>query len=293
MPTLQASLRVSFNNILFPTDFSNASVAALPYAQAFAKIYGSKIFVIHAVTPHPPVFLPLEPIPLEMDGEWYDAEARLKQFLADERLAGIRCEGTTRRSELWYALDDAIRTNSVELIILGSHGKHGLKKLVLGSDAEQIFRHARCPVLTIGPKIAPRETIDGFHNIIFATDFSAGSLNALQYALSLAEENQANLTLLHVIPLVPLQHQNSVAAGAKAQLEELVPSEAKDWCKPECVVRFEFPAEGILTVAKERNADLIVMGVHKKAAFASAHLPWAVAYEVVCESPCPVLTVRD
>jgi nucleotide-binding universal stress UspA family protein len=56
---------------------------------------------------------------------------------------------------------------------------------------------------------------------------------------------------------------------------------------------FEFPAEAILNLAKERNADLIVMGVHKRAAFASSHLPWAVAYEVVCDAPCPVLTVRD
>jgi len=293
MPTLQASLRVSFNNILFPTDFSEASDAALPYARAFAKLYGSKIFLTHAVTPHPPVFLPMEPIPFAMDGEWYDAEVRLKHLLADQRLAGIRCEGTTRRGELWHVLDDAIQTNSVELIILGSHGKHGLKKLMLGSDAEQIFRHARCPVLTIGPKIVPRDLIDGFHNIIFATDFSAGSLYALQYALSLAEESQANLTLLHVIPLVPLQHQDSSAASAKAQLEELVPRQARDWCRPECVVRFEFPAEAILNLAKERSADLLVMGVHKRAAFASSHLPWAVAYEVVCDAPCPVLTVRD
>jgi hypothetical protein len=65
---VQASLRISFSNILFPTDFSDASSAALPYAQAFSKIYGSKILVTHAVTPHPPIFLPLEPIPLEMDG---------------------------------------------------------------------------------------------------------------------------------------------------------------------------------------------------------------------------------
>jgi len=293
MPTLQASLRVSFNNILFPTDFSDASLAALPYARAFAKLYGSKIFVTHVVMPHPPVFLPLEPIPLEMDGEYSDAEARLKQFLADERLAGIQYESVTRRGEFWFVLEDAIQTNSVELIILGSHGKHGLKKLVLGSDAEQIFRHARCPVLTIGPKVLPQDAIDGFHNIIFATDFSAGSLDALPYALSLAEESQANLTLLHVIPLVPLQHQDSIAATAKTQLEELVPREARDWCRPECLVRFEFPAEAILNLAKERNADLIVMGVHKRAAFASAHLPWAVAYEVVCDAPCPVLTVRD
>jgi len=154
MPTLQASLRLSFSNILFATDFSDASTAALPYARAFAKIYGSRILVTHAVTPHPPIFLPMEPVPLEMDGEWYDAQGRIKQFLADESLKGVTREGVTRRGELWYVLDDVIRRNSVDLIILGCHGRHGLKKLVLGSDAEQIFRRSTCPVLTIGTKSA-------------------------------------------------------------------------------------------------------------------------------------------
>jgi nucleotide-binding universal stress UspA family protein len=293
MPTLQASLRLSFSNILFPTDFSDASTAALPYARAFAEIYGSRILVTHAVTPHPPIFLPMEPVPLEMDGEWYDAQGRIKQFLADESLKGVTREGVTRRGELWYVLDDVIRRNSVDLIILGSHGRHGLKKLVLGSDAEQIFRRSTCPVLTIGPKVLSREEISDFQNIIFATDFSAGSLHALPYALSLAEESQGQLILLHAIPLVPLQHQDSVAASAHTRLEALVPREATDRCKPECMVRFEFPAESILTLAREQNADLIVMGVHKRAPFASSHLPWAIAYEVVGDAPCPVLTVRD
>jgi nucleotide-binding universal stress UspA family protein len=208
-------------------------------------------------------------------------------------LKGVTREGIALRGELWYVLEDVIQKNSVDLIIVGSQGKHGLKKLVLGSDAEQIFRRARCPVLTIGPKVHAQEAIDGFHNILFATDFSAGSLRAFQYALSLAEENQAHLTLLHVIPLVPLPHQGSVAARARTQLEGLVPRDASDWCKPECEVRFEFPAEAILNLARERNADLMVMGVHKRAPLASAHLPWAIAYEVVCDAPCPVLTVRD
>jgi nucleotide-binding universal stress UspA family protein len=96
-----------------------------------------------------------------------------------------------------------------------------------------------------------------------------------------------------VIPLVPLQHQESVAASARTRLEELLPEDAADWCRPECIVRFEFPAEGILSLAREQNADLIVMGVHKGTPFASVHLPWAIAYEVVCDAPCPVLTVRD
>ena len=293
MPTLQASLRLSFANILFPTDFTEASEAALPYAQAFAQIYGSQIFVTHAVTPPPPVFLPMEPIPLEMDMDWHEDQKRLEQFVNLEALQGTVHKGIIERGELWNVVEDVIRRHSVDLVILGSRGKHGFMKLVLGSGAEQIFRHADCPVLTVGPKVA--RVAGGaatFRRILFATDFSAGSLHALPYALSLAEEHQASLILLHVIPLVPLPHQALIASDARRKLEALIPPEADDWCRPEAVVRFEFPAEAILAQAKEQKADLIVMGVHKGRPLASAHLPWAIAYEVVCHAVCPVLTVR-
>jgi nucleotide-binding universal stress UspA family protein len=293
MPTLQASLRLSFNNILFPTDFTTASDDALLYAQALAQCFGSTIYVTHAVTPYPPVFLPMEPIPLELDSIWHDAEASLQHFLALDLLKNTRHEGILERGELWNVLDDVIRRHSVDLIILGTHGRHGLKKLVLGSSAEQIFRKASCPVLTVGPHVG-KPPADGplFRQIIFATDFSAGSLRALPYALSLAEENDAHLILLHVVPLVPLQQQDQVAASARKQLKALIPPEAGDWCRPECVVRFEFPAEGILSLAESQQADLIVMGVHKAVPVAASHLPWAIAYEIVCHATCPVLTVR-
>lgn len=293
MPTVQASLRLAFNNILLPTDFTCASFTALAYARAIAKDYGSRIFVTHAVTPNPPVFFPMEPVPLDLDADWTDAQAELDKFLRSEPPKDIVQEGILERGQLWNVLDDVIHRHAIDLIVLGSHGKHGLKKLVLGSGAEHIFRQARCPVLTVGPKVPqPSDLGAAFKHILFATDFSAGSLGALPYALSLAEENQASLTLLHVVPLVPMQHQAYVEGGARKQLEELIPPDAKDWCHPAPVVSFEFPAEGILHLAEAQSADLIVMGVHKRAPRASAHLPWAIAYEVVCHAPCPVLTVR-
>ena len=293
MPTVQASLRLTFSNILVPTDFTTASENALAYARAFAKDYGSRIFVTHAVAPNPPIFLPMEPVPPDLDSEWADAQSELDKFLHVSPRTEVVQEGILERGELWNVLDDVIHRHSIDLIVLGSHGRHGLKKLVLGSGAEQIFRKARCPVLTIGPKV-PEPTADlvAFKHIIFATDFSDGSLNALPYALSLAEENQGSLTLLHVVPLVPMQHQMYVSGGAEQRLEALIPPEAKDWCQVSAVVSFEFPAEGILHLAEAQSADLIVMGVHKRAARAAAHLPWAIAYEVLCHAPCPVLTVR-
>jgi len=293
MPATLASLRLTFKNILFPTDFTEASTGALPYALAIAKAYGSKLYLTHAVAPQPPLSIPLEPIPLEMDPLWQQARDRLTRYLDSAPVRDVAREGVLEQGNLWSVLDDVICRHSIELIVLGSHGRHGLKKLVLGSNAEQVFRRAPCPVMTIGPAaMGEGHEHSAFRHIVFATDFSKGSLSALPYALSLAEENQAQLTLAHLIPLVPMQHQEEVRATAMKRLLELIPSDAEDWCRVECVVSFEFPAEGILSLAETRHADLIVMGVHAKAPRSSSHLPWAIAYEVVCHAKCPVLTVR-
>ncbi len=263
------------------------------YGQALARTFGSKIYVTHAVPPYPPVFLPMEPVPIELDSMWQDAKQSLSPFLGVDALKNIKHEGMLDGGELWNVLDDVIHRHSVDLIILGTHGKHGLKKCVLGSASEQIFRKASCPVLTIGSHVR-KPPADGalFKQIIFATDFSAGSLRALPYALSLAEENQAHLILPHVIPLVPLNEEDQIAASARERLAELIPPEAADWCHPDCVVRFEFPAEGVLTLAESQQADLMVMGVQKATPVAASHLPWAIAYKIVCHATCPVLTVR-
>jgi nucleotide-binding universal stress UspA family protein len=294
MPVLQTNLRLSLKTILFTTDFSPASEAALPYVQALVRWYGSKVIVAHSVEPAPPPALSMEPAPLDMNPYWQHAQNQMTEFLRTNPLPGIVHETVLEQGELWDVLSDLIRRHDIDLVVLGTHGRQGLKKLVLGSAAEQIFRLAPCPVLTVGPKaVRPSVQFENWKRILFATDFSAGSLKALPYALSMAEENNAQLMLLHAIPLVPVQQQDDVREGARRRLEKLVPPDAADWCNPEYVVRFEFPADGILKVAQEHQADLIVMGVRATASpRTSSHLPWATAYEVVCHAHCPVLTVR-
>lgn len=293
MPTVQASPRLILNKVLVPTDFSEASERVLAYARAFSEDYGAKIYISHAVNPTPPIFMPMEPIPIDLDAEWQDAQARLNRFEANQLLNGTRHETILGRGEAWNVIEDVIRQHSIDLVLLGTRGKHGLKKLLFGSGAEQIFRHADCPVLTVGPNVKVADgDIAAFRHIVFATDFSAGSLHALPYALSLAEENQATLSFLHVMPMVIPQEQAPVTEVIRKRLQVLIPSDAEDWCHPSAIVNFAFPSEGILHVAEEQSADLIVMGVHKRALRAASHLPWAIAYEVICHAHCPVLTVR-
>ena len=200
-----------------------------------------------------------------------------------------------------------IHEQNIELVVLGTHGRGGLKKLVLGSVAEEVVRRAGCPVITVGPHIdVPLSSTGEFHKILFATDFHPASAKAFEYALLLANQSQAKLILLHLMPPAALpgpgrtfyhekainEWQARVRASTKQKLEELLPASVKLWSEPEYVVGFDFVAEGILKVAAEQKADLIVMGANRSmSAKVSAHVLGAVTHEVICHAKCPVLTV--
>lgn len=294
MQALEKTTRLTISNILFTTDFSPTSRAALPYAAVLARQYDAKLVVAHAVTPEPPLGVPLDPLPLEADGTWLQDQHKLAEFVQSDWLEKTAYEPFMERGDLWSVISDVIEKKKIDLVVVGTHGRRGFRKLVLGSNAERIYRQAGCPVLTIGPKVPPLDHPDWKpKQILFPTDGSESSLHALPHALSLAEENQASLTLLRLIPLVPWQYQTSEGDAARQALQALVPPEANDWCKPEFVVGFEFPTEGILTFAEHRKVDLIVLGVRRAAAAEmTAHLPWPIASQVVSLAHCPVLTVR-
>jgi nucleotide-binding universal stress UspA family protein len=294
MQTRQASSRISLSNILVATDFSQASKVALPYAVVLARQYEAKVFVAHAVSLEPHLSVPLDPLPLKADPLWQEAEQRLAKFVHTDLLDSTPHESLLQRGDFWSVISDIIEKNKIDLVVAGSHGREGLGKVVLGSNAEKIYRRATCPVLTVGPKVPPlTDTNWELKQILFPTDGSEVSLKALPYALSLAEENQANLIFLQLLAEARSRYTESDGTSAREALRLLVPAEAQVWCKSEFVVRFEFPAEGILGLAQEHEANLIVMGVKKSGQAAmSGHLPWPIASQVVAQVSCPVLTVR-
>jgi nucleotide-binding universal stress UspA family protein len=294
MQTIQTNKRILLSNVLFATDFSQSSKAALPYAIALARQYGAKVFMAHAIAPEPHLSVPLDPLPAKADPARLDAERRLAD-LARVASVGRSHEELLERGDAWNVILDIVQKHDIDLIVAGTRGRHGVSKLVMGSNAEKIYRQANCPVLTIGPHVPPLEGDDWrLKHILFPTDGSEASLAALPYALSLAEENQAILIFLQLMPLIPPENREADEASARETLRSLMPAEAAAWCNPEFLVRFEFPAEGILRLAAERAVDLIVMGVKKSSSESgiSTHLPWTFASQVVAEAKCPVLTVR-
>jgi nucleotide-binding universal stress UspA family protein len=288
MLTVRAHTRMSLKNILITTDFSPASRTALPFALSFARMYGASLFEAHVVAPEARLQMLTERLPVQDDRSWHDSKEKLLAFTAPA-LGNAPCKSLLLRGDLDDVIPKLIQENEIDLVVLGTHGL--VTKLVMGSDAEKIYRSATCPVLTVGPKI-PRKAGDSWtiRRILFPVDLGENSQHALHYALSLAEENESNVILLHSVPMVPWQRA-SVEKRTLQGLMSLIPPDARDRCTTEFLVRWEHPAEAILRTAEEHETDLIVMGVHKARAF-SSHLPWPIASEVVSRAPCPVLTVR-
>lgn len=289
---------VEIKNILFTTDFSPTSELALRYAQAIARRYGSKVFILHVLPEHPRLAVPLDQFPQEFDAARRDAAQQMEQLMSNKMLADIPHDAVLEHGTVQQVVMSTITEREIDLVVLGTHGHHGLKKVLLGSVAEVIFRLARCPVLTVGPEIARDGLPEGdFPGILFATDLSEDSLRALPWALSLAQENRARLILVHVITDISegaMDYLDEMTAACKQRLVELLPPGAGAWCQPEFFVEFGPAADTILKVADERQISLIVMGArHRAIVAASTHLPWATASRVVCHAHCPVLTVRS
>lgn len=287
--------RVAFKNILFATDFSDPSQQALLHALAMAKRYDAKLTVVHVAAPEVVTPIPMEPVPLEMDWQKKKAAESLARLEDFEPLRMYPHQTLLRQGNRWPEMSGIIEDRGIDLLVLGTHARGVLGTMLMGSVAEQVLRHAKCPVLTVGPVVSPNLVDhDQLSHILFATDFSEGSRHALPYALSLAEEDNAELTLLHVVePLQPMpaEYSNELLADCRKQLWELVPEDANLWCKPQVVVEAGAAAERIVRVAHDRLVDLIVMGVHPGGVVAS-HLPWTVMHSVVRHARCPVLTTR-
>jgi nucleotide-binding universal stress UspA family protein len=296
MTAVAARKRIALKNILFATDFSPAAEAALPYAIGLAKQYGAKVHGLHVRFPATYPIVGPEAMPQVLEAAEEQAKFEAKQL--HEMLESVPHEVTVAEGDLWPTLSEIVGKQKTDLIVIGTHGRTGVSRALLGSAAEEIFRKASCPVLTVGPHISHNiERRLAMKQILLAMDFSPESLAALPFAVSLAQEHQANLTLLNVTcnPEVgELVHAGQYLDSTLRRLKTLVPDEAELWCEPK--FRVEQGAEGkkITEVATALGADLIVLGVRSPQGGigATTHFLQSIAHQVVVDAQCPVLTVR-
>lgn len=278
---------VQIRSVLVATDFSAGSDAALHHALALARQLNSKIVLAHVQAPNS---FAAAGVPAAGPDPAQQPRAQLKALVRSGIFEDTEPEVLVGTGATWDTLARMIQENSIDLMVLGTRGRTGLGKLLLGSVTEQALRSAPCPVLSVGPRLAetagPRTQ---FQRIVFATDFGPESLTALPWAIYLARESQASLSLLHVIDFADGSPQ--YRGEVLRRLEELVPHGEGQGLQLQYAVETGTPAEGILKFANERGADLVVLGVHHLAPLAG-HRPDTPAYHVVREALCPVLTVR-
>jgi nucleotide-binding universal stress UspA family protein len=296
MNAVATKARITVTNVLFATDFSPAAEAALPYALGVAKQYGAKVHGLHVRFPATYPIVGPESLPVVLEAAEEQAKFEAQQM--HEMLASVPHDVTVVEGDLWPILSELVARQKVDLIVMGTHGRTGVSRALLGSAAEETFRKSACPVLTVGPHVSRNsERRLEMKEILFATDFSPESLAALPFAVSLAQEHQSNLTLLNVTgkPEVgDLVHAEQYAESTQRRLRALVPAGAELWCEPKCRVEHGPEAEKIIEVAVALGADLIVLGVRSPqgGVGATTHLLQSIAHHVVANARCPVLTVR-
>jgi nucleotide-binding universal stress UspA family protein len=293
MKAVQARTRISVRNILFATDFSPAADTAAPFAIQIARSYGAKIYGVH-VNPFDN-YTAAAPDAWAAMAEAAERQTKEHAQRLNEQLKGVEHQVVIGEGNIWEVISNLIKQKEIDLIVLGTRGRTGLGKALLGSVAEQILRHAPCPVLTVGPHVTlqPKKAVK-MYEILYATDLPVDFPAAAPYAISLAQENQARLALLYVIEnqkTGELVHPADLTDSKLYKLRQLVPQEAELWCEPRYVVEQGIPAVKILEAADRQGADLIVLGA-QPAKWLAIHLNAGTVHKVVSEAKCPVLTVH-
>jgi len=281
-----------FHRILLATDFSSCSESAVPFAKLLAEHYDSKIVLAHIIP------VAKEPVAADasrgtVDNSRDSAEKQMRRFLTANVPADLVSGSIIEQGPVSDVLARLIQERAIDLVVVGTHGRSGVGKLMMGSVAEGIFQVAPCPVLSVGRK--SRHSGGRLARILYATDLLPASLGALPYALSLAEVTNAEVILLHVPEASSEDPRRLEQNNALHQrLNSLIPVEAKTWCRSDTLVIGGDPAEIILRSATEQNADFIVIGGHRVAGpLYAIQVPRTTAYKVVSRAHCPVLRVRS
>jgi nucleotide-binding universal stress UspA family protein len=292
-------------HVLCPVDFSECSRHALDHALAIAHLYGGTVTVLHVASESTgTVLFAGAPLPSSTPPSRADLVSRVEAFARGEGgvLARVDIAVVERGGAATTILDEAARLKP-DLLVIGTHGRSGFDRLVLGSVAERVLRRATCPVLTVPPRVPDAVTAGPvlYGRILCGVDLSEASYAALGRALSLARESRGWLGVAHIIELLPGAEGPLPAAleplatqwaeNAQAQFAARIPHDLRYLCTVDEIIARGNPRRTLLRLADEHRADLIVIGAHGKGTL-DRLLFGSTAEGVVRGARCPVLTVR-
>ena len=298
---------VEFTHILCPIDFSETSIRALTYATAFTSWYEGQLEVLHVV----PLFE--DTVPSADRGSSGDPDvlatreviiAATQRALQEAGAAAVTPTIRAQKGRVHKVIADRAQAQPADLLVMGTHGRSGFNRLLLGSVTEKVLRSVHCPVLTV-PPAAPAMTAAAvtFKHILCAVDYSPSALGALRYALELGRQADGCVTVLHALeymdPEEPCEHvdfdirtrRRHFIDHARQRLHAQVASESTTWCEIQETVAIDRAYKAILQHAVDAKADLIVMGAQGTAGL-ELMVYGSNTQHVVRAATCPVLTVH-
>lgn len=289
-----------FQRILCPVDFSDFSSKAYEYARSLAKHYKAHLSLLNVVQPltvtYPYYYMPAETTHLY--SELVDEARRQLGELAGKHASdAVQPELVVAEGFIADAILSFAEGQKVDLIVMGTHGRRGLDRLVIGSATERVLRSSPQPVLAVRKPahdfVNPDQQQDpvSLHKVLLCTDFSDSAQKAFGYAVSLASEYKGELTLFHVIEHDETSERLQSAQAALEKLKNSLAPGAGESCSVRTLVRAGKPYEEIIRLALEDRTDLVVVGVRGRNAVDLA-LFGSTTHRVLQLGPCPVLTVR-
>ena len=299
---------IEFKQILCPTDLSEASLPSLTYALAFARWYEARLTVLHVVPSFEPITMPSAeaayPMQVIFPVSREEVLAGMRKVIDSTGAGSIDVTLVAEAGDAASTIVDQSVATPADLVIMGTHGRSGFERLLIGSVAEKVVRKAPCPVLLVPPHVtakAPTEVT--FKNILCPVDFSPSALQALGFALDLARQADGAVKVLYALewlaeeePLVSAhfnvpEYRQHLIEDARQRLQALVAGESQTWTSIERVVVLGRAYREILRAAADSPTDLIVMGAQGRGGL-SLTLFGSTTQQVVRAATCPVLTVR-
>jgi nucleotide-binding universal stress UspA family protein len=288
--------------ILCPIDFSEFSVRAYRHAVSLAGHYRANLVAQHIVElwryPSAGFVINAGLYQEFCRSLREDGEAQLQQLVKNYTPDGIQPELVVELGSAPDSILSFAQVHKPDVIVMGTHGRRGYDRLVLGSVTDRVMRRAPCPVLAVCK--TPHDSATGeerrhahhLNRILFCTDFSENAERALNYAISVTTEYGAELTLLHVLEDIPSSADvdEAIALAAK-QLDKLIPLESRKTCKIKTAVRVGKPYAQIIQLALDAQTDLVTMAVRGRGALDLAVFG-STTYRVMQLGPCPVLAVH-
>ena len=302
---------IAIKHILCPVDFSEYSRHALEQAVALARQHHAGVTALHVFAVAPitevvPIGAPtaLEPVTLPISARG-PLESELRKFMSPVEAGGVAIAAKIGEGDPVTAIVEQAEGLQADLIVMGTHGRSGFQRLLLGSVAENVLRKTACPVLTVPPR-ADEATSLSFERVLCAIDFSPASLHALEYAARFVSGAQSEIYALNVVELmteggsalrdelVPDTPDFRVEfkRAAAERLTATIPASVRGCARVRELVAIGKPVSQILHIAEEEACDLIVMGVQARTA-ADLMLFGSITQHVLREARCPVLTVRE